>query len=216
MTLKPATGSALHGRAGPHPWFRWAASVAGLCTVETARRIMGTIWLTSVTAVVLLGLAVNVGPSFGLEVFAVRGGSMAPTIPVGAVVVASRTAPETIQVGDIVTIRAENGVVFTHRVVEVDASEPDRWLHTKGDANATPDGVPVPVASVVGVVAVSIPLAGYLMAMLASPTGMVSFVSYAVALLLVLWVLEDEDDDERVDDAIGDGAIDGSPDGAKA
>ena len=115
---------------------------------------------------------------------------MQPAIPLGAAVISVRTAPEAIAVDDIVTIRADNGVIYTHRVVEVDASEPDIWLRTKGDANTTADAAPVPVTAVVGVVDMTIPLAGYLIVMLATPAGILCFLAYAAALLLAIWELE--------------------------
>ena len=167
------------GHAGP------AAAVAGL------RRVLSGLWIVSLTAVVLLALATNLGPNLGFEVFAIRGGSMTPTIPVGAAVVASRTAPESLRVGDVITIRADNGVVFTHRIVEIDTSETDHWLRTKGDANATADASPIPEASVVGKVVLALPLVGYLIGMMASPAGMVSFLAFVAALMLAIWGLEE-------------------------
>ena len=162
--------------------------------ITILRRTLGVWWLASLAVVVLLALATNLGPRFGLEVFAIRGGSMQPAIPLGAAVIAVNTVPDAIRVGDIVTIRADNGVVYTHRVVEVDASEPDVWLRTKGDANTTADAAPVPVTSVVGVVGLTIPLAGYLIVMLATQAGIVSFLAYAGALLLAIWELEEAED----------------------
>jgi signal peptidase I len=162
--------------------------------IRILRRTLGALWLASLAVVVLLALTTNLGPRFGLEVFAIRGGSMTPAIPLGAAVVAVRTAPDAVRDGDIVTIRADNGVVYTHRVVEVDASEPDVWLRTKGDANSTADAAPVPVTSVVGVVGMTVPLAGYLIVMLATPAGILSFLAYAGALLLAIWELEEAEE----------------------
>ena len=161
--------------------------------ITILRRILGAVWLASLALVVLLALVTNLGPRVGLEVFAVRGGSMAPAIPVGAAIVAVRTAPEEIRVGDIVTIRADNGVVFTHRVVEIDASEADVWLRTKGDANATADAAPIPMTSIVGVVPITVPIAGYLIAMLTTVAGLLSVLAYALALLLAIWLLEESE-----------------------
>lgn len=161
--------------------------------ITTLRRILGALWLASLALVVIMALATNLGPHVGLQVFAVRGGSMVPAIPVGAAIVAIRTAPEQIHVGDIVTIRADNGVVFTHRVVEIDASEADVWLRTKGDANETPDASPVPMTSIVGVVAITVPAAGYLIAMLTTVSGLLSVFAYALALLLAIWLLEESE-----------------------
>lgn len=165
--------------------------VSGKGAITILRRGLAALWVASLVTVVLLAVATSLGPKLGIEVFAIRGGSMAPTIPLGAAVVAVHTAPDAIRLGDVVTIRADNGVVFTHRVVEIDDSESDVWLRTKGDANTTGDPAPVPPASVVGVVSVTIPLAGYLMALLATPAGNVSFLAYAVALLLAIWELEE-------------------------
>ena len=164
-----------------------ATSVA----LPIVRRLLGLLWIASLAMVVLLAMVANLGPRFGLEVFAIRGGSMTPTIPVGAAVIAVSAEPGSIRAGDIVTIRADNGVVYTHRVVEVDDSEADVWLHTKGDANTTADAAPVPLTAVVGKVEAVVPLGGYLIALLASPAGIVSFLAYAVALLLVIGELEE-------------------------
>jgi signal peptidase I len=177
--------------AGPVPHDRAVGPWLTLTAIRAARRVLAGLWLISLAVVVVLALATNLGPKLGFEVFAIRGGSMTPAIPLGAAVFAIRTDPDSIQVGDTVTIRADNGVVYTHRVVEVDASEADHWLRTKGDANTTADAAPVPVASVVGVVGLSVPLAGYLMVLLGTPAGIVSFLAYAAALLLAVWELEE-------------------------
>lgn len=162
-----------------------------LMAITILRRTLGAVWLASIALVVLMAVSTRLGPLVGLEVFAVRGGSMAPAIPVGAAIVAVRAVPEAIKVGDIVTIRADNGVVFTHRVVEIDASEADVWLRTKGDANSTPDAAPVPVRSIVGVVAITVPVAGYLLAMLTTVAGLLSVLAFALAVLLAIWLLEE-------------------------
>lgn len=167
--------------------------------ITILRRTLGGVWLASLAVVVVLAVITHIGPRLGLEVFAIRGGSMQPAIPLGAAVIAARTPPEAIQVDDVVTIRADNGIVYTHRVIEVDASEPDVWLRTKGDANMTPDAAPVPVTSVLGVVDVTIPLAGYLIVMLATPAGILSFLAYAGALLLAIWELEGSEAEAETD-----------------
>ena len=175
---------------GPVPRLHHGAQVATSVAIPLVRRLLGVLWVASLATVVLLALVANLGPRVGLEVFAIRGGSMTPTIPVGAAVFAVGTEPGSIRAGDIVTIQADNGVVFTHRVVEVDDSEADVWLHTKGDANTTPDAAPVPLTSVIGRVTLIVPFAGYLIALLATPAGIVSFLAFSVALLLVIGELE--------------------------
>jgi signal peptidase len=162
--------------------------------ITILRRALVALWFTSIVTVVCLALVTNLGPKVGFEVFAIRGGSMSPTIPLGAAVLAVRADPAAIEVGDTVTIRADNGVIYTHRVIEVDDSEADHWLRTKGDANASADAVPVPVSAVVGVVRLTVPLAGYVIGMLATPAGIVSFLAYAGSLLLAIRELEDAEE----------------------
>jgi signal peptidase I len=186
MALNTGSTSVAEPVPRHHDRDRPATSVA----IPVVRRLLGVLWIGSLATVVLLALVTNLGPRFGLEVFAIRGGSMTPTIPVGAAVIAVSAEPGSIRAGNIVTIRADNGVIYTHRVVEVDDSEADVWLHTKGDANTTADAAPVPLAAVVGKVEMVVPLGGYLIALLATPAGIVSFLAYAVALLLVIGELE--------------------------
>jgi signal peptidase len=162
--------------------------------ITILRRLLGALWFASIAAVVCLAIATNIGPKVGLEVFAIRGSSMAPTIPLGAAVIAAHTATDAIEVGDVVTIRADNGVIYTHRVVDIDASEAEHWLRTKGDANTTADAAPVPATSVVGVVDVMVPLVGFLIGMLSTPVGVVSFLAYAVGLLGAIWELEEAEE----------------------
>ena len=78
-------------------------------------------------------------------------------------------------------------------MAEIDASEADVWLRTKGDANATPDATPIPMTSIVGVVTITVPAAGYLIAMLTTVTGLLSVFAYALALLLAIWLLEESE-----------------------
>ena len=182
------TGSTSMAEPVPNP--RAGGQAPASVAIQVVGRLLGIVWVASLAIVVLLALVANLGPRFGFEVFAIRGGSMTPTIPVGGAVVAVAAEPGSIQAGDIVTIRADNGVVYTHRVIEVDDSEVDVWLHTKGDANTTPDAAPVPVAAVIGKVTAIVPLAGYLIALLTTPAGIVSFLAYSVALLLVIGELE--------------------------
>lgn len=174
----------------PVPRQHRRAAAATSLAIPLLRRLLSVLWIASLAVVVLLALVANLGPRIGLEVFAIRGGSMVPTIPVGAAVIAVAVEPGAIRAGDVVTIRADNGVVYTHRVIEVDDSEPDVWLHTKGDANMTPDAAPVPLGAVIGRVTTVVPLAGYLIALLTTPAGIVSFLAYAVALLLLIGELE--------------------------
>jgi signal peptidase len=122
---------------------------------------------------------------------------MAPAIPLGALVAVAPTDPSSIEIGDVVTIRADNGAVITHRVVEIDDSESVVWLRLKGDANDSIDAAPVPFRMVVGTVTAIVPFAGYLVGALTLPSGVAAVVAWFVALSLAMWLLDASTDDRR-------------------
>ncbi len=141
---------------------------------------------------VLAGFSIltHVAPLTGRELFIIAGGSMEPSIPIGSLVIATRTDPMTIAPGDIVTIRADNAVVITHRVRSVVESPDGRFFELQGDANTTPDGGLVPARAIVGVADLYLPYAGYARAFATSTPGLVTAVSMLVLLVLLYTFLQ--------------------------
>jgi signal peptidase len=92
----------------------------------------------------------------GLQPVVIVGGSMAPSLEVGDVVLVDRDAVVP-AVGEVITYTGVSGSLVTHRVV---ARAPDGDLVTKGDANAAEDGTTVPVGRVHGVGRLAVPAAG--------------------------------------------------------
>lgn len=159
--------------------------------------LRGATWILRVVliaAVALLALstvATRLAPVLGGEVFVIRGASMTPTIQLGSVIVATRTAAAEIEPGDVVTFRGSNGVVVTHRVIETVVNDGEHLFRTQGDANASPDAFLVPEGALVGVVRASLPLAGYLMAMMAQPSGLISLMAGLAACYVALSIVEE-------------------------
>lgn len=151
----------------------------------------------------LIGIAAltaltRLGPLLGYEVFVIRGASMEPGIPLGSLVVASRTDPRDLALGDIVSFRTSSGKVVTHRILGITEDAGERLVSTGGDASDAPDPTPVPHGAIVGVVRVHLPILGYLLAMLAQPMGMLSLLSGLAALWLALLLVEAEESKELV------------------
>ena len=164
-----------------------------------ARFAVALLWHTSLAILVGLVVLTHVGRAVGHESYAIRGGSMEPSIPIGSLAITSAIDASAVAVGDIVTVRAANGVVLTHRVVEVDASERQVWLRLKGDANSTPDAVLVQASSLLGEVTVILPFAGYLVGILTVPAGQLSVLAYFLAIGLATWTLDDRGAHRRGD-----------------
>lgn len=156
-----------------------------------ARFAVALLWYSSLAILVGIVVLTHVGRAIGHESYAIRSGSMEPTIPIGSLVITAATDEYAVAVGDVVTVRAANGVLLTHRVAEVDDSEVQVWLRLKGDANSTPDAVLVPASSVLGEVTVSLPFIGYLVGILTVPAGQLCVLAYFLAIGLATWILDE-------------------------
>jgi signal peptidase len=147
-------------------------------------------------AVAALGAGARLGPVVGVEPFAIRSGSMEPALGIGSLAIVTRS-DHTPEAGEVIAFRLPNGAVVTHRVVDVVNSEAGTYLATKGDANESPDASLVPLESVIGPVAVAVPLLGFLLVLLGTPIGVVTILSIAGTLLTAIWLLEELEDAER-------------------
>jgi signal peptidase I len=159
-------------------------------SIRLARRAVGLIEIALVAVLIGFALFTHIAPLTGRQLFIVGGGSMEPSIPIGSLVVATRTDAMTVAVGDVVTIRADNGVVFTHRVSRVVDLPEGRFFQTKGDANQSPDGSLVPARAIVGAADQYVPYAGYAQAFLSTLPGVIAALSVLGALLLTYLLLE--------------------------
>jgi signal peptidase len=163
--------------------------------LRSVRLVLDGALLLLVLGVAVLSLAAALGPAAGHQPIVIRGSSMAPTIPLGALIEVTEVQPSDLAVGDVVTYKTANGVLITHRITRIIPSAGGLWLELKGDANAAADPALVAATSVVGRVEFSVPFVGYLLYMLTSPTGLASIVSLALTLLLLIWLLEDLEGD---------------------
>jgi signal peptidase I len=157
-----------------------------LAGARVARRLLTVAWLAALVG--LIGLAAW---SHATQPIVVAGRSMAPGLPVGSLVTLEPVASDRIRVGDVVSIRADNGVLVTHRVTRLADLPAGRHLELRGDANPQPDPVLVPANAVIGRVDRVVPVAGYVVALLASPAGLLAIVAFLAAALLAIWLLED-------------------------
>lgn len=107
----------------------------------------GARWALIVTLSLVL-LAPIVGPWVtGSTWVMVTGGSMAPSLQVGDIVLVEDVAPEDVGIGDVVTFTSRSGGWVTHRVI---AEDDDGSWETRGDANSVTDPHPVTAADLVG------------------------------------------------------------------
>lgn len=143
----------------------------------------------------MIGLAlvialVHLAPQAGRGTFIVRGASMEPVIPVGALIVVAPDPAGQYAAGDVVSLRSGQSVV-THRVVGVETVNGDVRLQTRGDANDAADAAYAAPSDVIGRVELSLPVAGIVLAFAGQPVGIIAIMSFLGTLLFAMWLVED-------------------------
>ena len=156
-----------------------------------ARRLIDGALVLLVLISLLTMVLARVVPLTGRSTFVVAGGSMAPAIAVGSAVIVEPVAPGSIVAGDVVSLRSgPDRAIFTHRVTRVVDRDGATWVETQGDANPAPDPSLTPATAVIGRVAATVPLMGYLVALMSTPSGIIFVIALGVLLLLVGWMME--------------------------
>ena len=158
--------------------------------VRLARRAVGFIGIALVAGLIAVSLVTNLAPATGRQLFVVVGSSMEPSIPLGSLVVVTPTNAMTVAVGDVVTIRADNGVAITHRVNRVVDLPEGRFFELKGDANPSADGALVPARAIQGAARQYVPYAGYVQEFLSHLMGMIAALAVLAALFLLYMLLD--------------------------
>ena len=168
--------------------------------MQLVRGVLEILLATLVVGVLVLALAMQVAPTAGFGLFAVRSGSMAPSIKVGDLVIEEHVNPESIKAGDVITLATGTGATVTHRVQTVTPNDAGPVFTTKGDANASPDPVATMSSQVRGRVAWDVPLLGFLLAMATTPSGLIALFSIGATLLTAIWLLDEGE--ARREDAV--------------
>ena len=150
-----------------------------------AKKIWNNVSWILVAAVAVLAFLLAGIRIIGFTPYTVLSGSMEPTFHVGSLIYVRSADPEKIEEGDIITFRLSGETAATHRVIGVDRE--NKCFYTKGDANNTPDGSPIPYGDVIGRAVFTIPKLGYFSEWVTSPPGCyMAMAAGGVLLLLIL------------------------------
>ncbi|HYB79411.1 MAG TPA: signal peptidase I [Thermoplasmata archaeon] len=120
--------------------------------------------------------------------FADATGSMAPQIEPGSLLIVRHVNLDSIGVGEVLVFNApwSPGLTVAHQVIAVLHLSSGLEFRTKGIANPVPDPAPVPSADVIGIVALVIPLVGYLVldlyiVIIVTAVAVGAYIAYAMA-----------------------------------
>ena len=138
--------------------------------------------------VILMMVPLTVPKLFGIRIYGVLTGSMAPAYSVGGVVYVKETDASDIQVGDVITFQMGSNTeyVMTHRVVEMEGS----FFITKGDANNAVDPEPVSYDRLIGKVILFVPGLSKVAEFVNSITGRCVLIML-FASAFILWIIAD-------------------------
>ena len=120
---------------------------------------------------------------FGYSFYYVLTESMEPEINSGEMIIGKETAPEDLQVGDVITYKGETGDLYgkiiTHEIVEIK----DGIVTTKGVANDLPDP-PINSSQILSKYVATVPLAGKLFSAINSKYGFIFLIVIPLVLLI--------------------------------
>jgi signal peptidase len=133
-------------------------------------------------------LAIALPLAFGARPLTVLSGSMEPTLATGDVVVVKRVGPGDVRVGDVVTYRAPDGDLITHRVRAVRRRGSGFELVTRGDANNASERWTLERGGELSRTLYRVPLAGHVLVHTSSRQGKLALI-VAPLLLLGAWEL---------------------------
>ena len=156
-----------------------------------ARRGIGRVltdvllWIAAIAGVVCM-LLVVLALTVSITLIMFRTGSMSPTIPAGSVAVVQEVAASDVEVGDVVTVDRVGDLPVTHRVTSISpgASDAERVITMRGDANAGDDPYPYTVQTV-RVVLFSVPGIASVIVAMGNPYVLGALTIAATAL--VVW-----------------------------
>ncbi|WP_179032526.1 signal peptidase I SipW [Paenibacillus kribbensis] len=173
--------------------------------------LMAAAFITVAGSVVMSKMSGSEPNFYGYQLKTVLSGSMEPSILTGSIVAIKPGGDMSrFTAGDVITFRADEKKLITHRIVEVTRNELTGQLlyRTKGDNNDAADLEPVDPANVTGVyTGFTVPYVGYVLNFAGTKLGNVTLLIIPGVLLFLyalasLWkaisALEDKKSDPNV------------------
>lgn len=152
---------------------------------RTIDRVRDAVTAIAAVLAALVAVALVLTRVSGGRIVTVLSGSMEPTYHTGSLLLVRPVDTASLETGDVIAYMVADGIMVTHRVIEVVPAEDgaSRQFRTKGDANSVADEALVDSGSVVGTPVFSVPLAGYVVNYAQRPPGV--YVTAAVVLLIL-------------------------------
>ncbi|MFG6115258.1 signal peptidase I [Halobacillus sp. MO56] len=125
---------------------------------------------------------------FGYKPLTILSNSMEPAFSAGDVILIN--VNNTPKEQDVITFKHSDGILVTHRVINIVEKEGKTFYETKGDNNNVEDKVLVPTSDVLGVQQVIIPNAGYVAEFVSGPVGFFLLIAMPILAVLVIEIFQ--------------------------
>ena len=122
---------------------------------------------------------------FGWKPFIVLSGSMEDTIMPGDLILTKEIDASELKEGDVISFRANEYAVVTHRIINIVDDKGERKYYTKGDNNDTADSEPVYNNQIEGIYRYRIPELGKIALYLQKPIGIAIGISIPLTIVLI-------------------------------
>ena len=124
---------------------------------------------------------------FGYSPLMVLTGSMEDTIMENDLIVIQSATADDVQVNDIISFydpESKTNAVLTHRCIEIIEENGVKSFKTKGDANGTPDLVPVPAENIIGKFQFRLPGIGRVAYWMQTTPGLIICIAVPIIILV--------------------------------
>ena len=125
---------------------------------------------------------------FGYRALTVMSNSMQPIFSAGDIIVIKNNQEP--KVNDIITYKHPDGILVSHRVIQIVKKNGKAFYKTKGDNNNVNDHILVPGQDILGIEKMIIPKAGFAAKFVSSPIGIFIFVILPILALLSILIFE--------------------------
>lgn len=126
---------------------------------------------------------------FGYAILRVQSGSMSPALEEGDFLLAKEIDTDLLRKDDIITFYSSdprlNGMLNTHRIVDIERQNGERVFTTKGDAAEKPDSYKVAESEVFGVITAKVDFLRWLAKMLSIPWIFAAIVFFPLLLMII-------------------------------
>jgi signal peptidase len=125
---------------------------------------------------------------FGYRALTVLSNSMQPTFSAGDIILINNNQQPT--VNDIITYKHPDGILVSHRVIQLIKKNGQTFIKTKGDNNNVDDHILIPGEDILGIEKMVVPKAGFAAKFVSGPIGIYIFVIFPILTFLVITIFE--------------------------